>query len=65
VRRGCRNKLGLGSIGRIWGRYLFDAVCFGVSEIDAVERVREVGEAGILMSVAVLRGLRRRECIDQ
>lgn len=37
----------------------FDAVCFGISEIDAVERVREVGQAWILMSVVVLRGLRR------
>jgi hypothetical protein len=41
----------------------FDAVCFGISEIDAVERVREVGQAWILMSVVVLRGLRRREPI--
>jgi hypothetical protein len=38
----------------------FDAVCFGISEIDAVERVREVGQAWILISVIVLRGLRRR-----
>jgi hypothetical protein len=43
----------------------FDAVCFAVSEIDVVERVQEVGQAWILMSVAVLRGLRRRVCIDQ